>query len=247
MASNTATAAIAAASVGRFGPFFKTATPMPPSCVFPSSPMKNSNHHLNTGQYDDCTIDSKEDEILDKSNPFIGYFHHDHKQTVTMTTKAPQTSATTSNAKQKTRLTSSSMSSHSWKMPKSSMYRKLWDVRQQAFDSHSTCPNLQRQDSHESSRHPYVASDASCASDDSITLSAQALDDGDHYCHHETTTASDATRVSRYQREFEELGILGRGGQGFVYKVRHRIDNRLYAIKKINMDDTSTNCEQVRQ
>lgn len=37
----------------------------------------------------------------------------------------------------------------------------------------------------------------------------------------------------RYQRDFEELSVLGRGGYGVVYHVRHRIDNQTYAVKKV--------------
>ncbi|KAF2488081.1 kinase-like domain-containing protein, partial [Neohortaea acidophila] len=36
----------------------------------------------------------------------------------------------------------------------------------------------------------------------------------------------------RYFREFEELSILGRGGYGIVYQVKHRLDSQFYAVKK---------------
>lgn len=38
---------------------------------------------------------------------------------------------------------------------------------------------------------------------------------------------------SRYVQDFDEIGILGRGGFGEVYQVRHKIDNCDYAVKKI--------------
>ena len=38
---------------------------------------------------------------------------------------------------------------------------------------------------------------------------------------------------SRYHDDFEEMGILGRGGYGMVYHVRHRLDNQMYAVKKV--------------
>ena len=46
---------------------------------------------------------------------------------------------------------------------------------------------------------------------------------------------SNSTSVieSRYHSEFEELHILGRGGFGSVYHVKHRLDNQAYAIKKV--------------
>ena len=41
---------------------------------------------------------------------------------------------------------------------------------------------------------------------------------------------------SRYQADFIELGLLGRGGGGEVVKVRNRLDRRIYAIKKIMLE-----------
>jgi len=43
----------------------------------------------------------------------------------------------------------------------------------------------------------------------------------------------DLFRTSRYVGEYEELEFLARGGFGAVYKVRHKLDNALYAMKKI--------------
>jgi translation initiation factor 2-alpha kinase 4 len=42
--------------------------------------------------------------------------------------------------------------------------------------------------------------------------------------------------ASRYETDFEELGILGRGGGGEVVKARNRLDGRIYAIKKILLE-----------
>lgn len=41
---------------------------------------------------------------------------------------------------------------------------------------------------------------------------------------------------SRYLADFEELEFLGRGGFGSVVKVRNKIDDRFYAVKKIALD-----------
>ena len=41
---------------------------------------------------------------------------------------------------------------------------------------------------------------------------------------------------SRFETDFEEVGILGQGGFGQVLKVRNRIDGRLYAIKRLYLD-----------
>lgn len=42
--------------------------------------------------------------------------------------------------------------------------------------------------------------------------------------------------MSRYNTDFIELELLGRGGGGEVVKVRNRLDRRLYAVKKIIME-----------
>ncbi|KAK4987382.1 hypothetical protein LTR66_007605 [Elasticomyces elasticus] len=38
---------------------------------------------------------------------------------------------------------------------------------------------------------------------------------------------------TRYQRDFHELGMLGKGGYGSVYRVAHKLDGLQYAVKKI--------------
>ncbi|KAL6708463.1 hypothetical protein ACN47E_002726 [Coniothyrium glycines] len=40
-------------------------------------------------------------------------------------------------------------------------------------------------------------------------------------------------QTDRYVREFAELGIVGRGGYGRVYKAKHRLDGSFYAVKRI--------------
>ncbi|KAJ1481499.1 kinase-like domain-containing protein, partial [Baffinella frigidus] len=40
---------------------------------------------------------------------------------------------------------------------------------------------------------------------------------------------------TRYQRDFEEVGVLGSGGFGTVMAARHRIDGQLYAVKRIRI------------
>ncbi|OSC98901.1 Serine/threonine-protein kinase [Trametes coccinea BRFM310] len=41
--------------------------------------------------------------------------------------------------------------------------------------------------------------------------------------------------VSRWKEDWEELEILGRGGFGEVVKARNKIDNRIYAVKRIRL------------
>ena len=44
------------------------------------------------------------------------------------------------------------------------------------------------------------------------------------------------SHTSRYQTDFEELEVLGRGGFGVVVKAMNKLDGRYYAIKKIKID-----------
>jgi len=43
---------------------------------------------------------------------------------------------------------------------------------------------------------------------------------------------------SRYQKEFQEITLLGRGGGGEVWKVKNSLDRRPYAVKKILLNPT---------
>lgn len=45
--------------------------------------------------------------------------------------------------------------------------------------------------------------------------------------------------TSRYINDFEEIGRLGRGGYGEVVKARHKLENQIYAIKKIRQHSAS--------
>ena len=39
----------------------------------------------------------------------------------------------------------------------------------------------------------------------------------------------------RYEKSFEEISILGQGGFGKVFEVRHKLDQHTYALKKIRI------------
>lgn len=45
--------------------------------------------------------------------------------------------------------------------------------------------------------------------------------------------AAERKTTSRYAQDFDEVGILGKGGYGEVVKARNKLDGRFYAIKKI--------------
>jgi hypothetical protein len=41
--------------------------------------------------------------------------------------------------------------------------------------------------------------------------------------------------VSRYKKDFDEVGRIGRGGFGSVYRCRQKLDGREYAVKKVKL------------
>jgi len=51
-----------------------------------------------------------------------------------------------------------------------------------------------------------------------------------------TVPMSAALDSSRYGQEFEEMAPLGSGASGQVWKVRNKLDRRIYAIKKIDLN-----------
>ncbi|KAK8826410.1 hypothetical protein WA577_007740, partial [Blastocystis sp. JDR] len=48
----------------------------------------------------------------------------------------------------------------------------------------------------------------------------------------------DANQLSRYQKDFKELDLLGKGISSVVTLCKHRIDGCYYAVKQISLDDT---------
>lgn len=43
---------------------------------------------------------------------------------------------------------------------------------------------------------------------------------------------------TRYMQDFEELGVLGKGGYGIVYSCRHKLDGVIYAVKKVPISES---------
>ncbi len=57
----------------------------------------------------------------------------------------------------------------------------------------------------------------------------------------------DTGSSSRYNHDFEEVNLLGRGGFGEVVKVQNKLDGRVYAVKKIRVghNPSSASCTDV--
>ncbi|TDL16229.1 Serine/threonine-protein kinase [Rickenella mellea] len=54
-------------------------------------------------------------------------------------------------------------------------------------------------------------------------------------------------QVSRWKEDWEELELLGRGGFGSVLKARNKLDNRVYAVKKVKLRATQSNTKIFRE
>lgn len=65
----------------------------------------------------------------------------------------------------------------------------------------------------------------------------------------DTPRRSVKAESSRFRTDFEEIQFLGKGAYGEVIKVRNRIDNRFYAIKRIRLDpsDVDYNSKILRE
>ena len=60
-----------------------------------------------------------------------------------------------------------------------------------------------------------------------------------HYRLRRESSSGVATSYSRYATDWVEQGRLGKGGYGEVVKARNKVDNRMYAIKKIKQKSAS--------
>lgn len=40
---------------------------------------------------------------------------------------------------------------------------------------------------------------------------------------------------SRYLNEFQHIRLIGKGGFGYVFEAKHKIDERVFAIKRIKL------------
>ena len=56
----------------------------------------------------------------------------------------------------------------------------------------------------------------------------------------------DIPTTSRYKADFDEIGKIGQGGFGSVYKARHRLDGNVYAIKKVKLSNKLNSEENTR-
>jgi translation initiation factor 2-alpha kinase 4 len=76
----------------------------------------------------------------------------------------------------------------------------------------------------------------SSSATDPLDVDATEADDDDDDDFDDDEAPQVLTGASRYQNDFIEMGVLGRGGGGEVVKVRNRLDRRIYAIKKILLE-----------
>lgn len=65
-----------------------------------------------------------------------------------------------------------------------------------------------------------------------VALSASAYSAVSNY-----NTQNTELFESRYEKEFEHQRLIGKGGFGYVFEAKHRIDEKKYAIKRISLKD----------
>ncbi|KAJ3383992.1 hypothetical protein HDU92_003815 [Lobulomyces angularis] len=53
--------------------------------------------------------------------------------------------------------------------------------------------------------------------------------------------------VGRYETEFEEIAVLGKGGFGTVYQSKNKLDDQEYAIKKVYLNTTKNDKKIIRE
>eukprot|EP00051_Salpingoeca_urceolata_P007190 m.95395 g.95395 ORF g.95395 m.95395 type:complete len:674 (-) comp15153_c0_seq2:1545-3566(-) len=61
------------------------------------------------------------------------------------------------------------------------------------------------------------------------------------------TATADFFKTTRFDVEYEHLGVLGRGGFGSVAKARHKLDGLVYAVKKIAFRGSSDPAKVMRE
>eukprot|EP00494_Astrolonche_serrata_P030273 UN30540 len=54
-----------------------------------------------------------------------------------------------------------------------------------------------------------------------------------------------ATQISRYEQDFTQLEELGEGGFGKVFKCQSRLDNRIYAVKRIPVKERGADLKKM--
>ena len=63
---------------------------------------------------------------------------------------------------------------------------------------------------------------------------------GADFGHTDARLLDDGLTASEFRRNFEELGVLGKGSFGKVLKARKRLDQQLYAVKVVKFASASS-------
>ncbi|CAG2103916.1 unnamed protein product, partial [Medioppia subpectinata] len=56
--------------------------------------------------------------------------------------------------------------------------------------------------------------------------------------------SNDNTSDGNYKTQFIEISVIGSGGFGTVFKVKHRLDDKIYAVKRVQLGDISDENKQ---
>ncbi|CAG2100258.1 unnamed protein product [Medioppia subpectinata] len=90
--------------------------------------------------------------------------------------------------------------------------------------------------------HEMIASMFQSMADNRPT-SGQVLEDYNHWSKVVVNEKNDSklNRLGYYKAQFIELNTIGAGNFGKVYRVQHRLDAKIYAVKKVQFDDYTKN------
>ncbi|CAG2112489.1 unnamed protein product, partial [Medioppia subpectinata] len=77
-----------------------------------------------------------------------------------------------------------------------------------------------------------------------ITSDGHVFSWGDNSCHQLGHNLADGVSAWGTQMQFIEMSAIGSGGFGTVFKVKHRLDDKIYAVKRLQFVDISGETKQ---
>lgn len=208
---------------------------------------------------------SKHGSVVDKTNPFIGYFQTGRDSPPPLPSGLPPRSTSGAAAPRRDvggtpysaflnqpKKIADWIGSQSTRLP--SLFSSKRD--QTAESKNDSDWNQQQQDGRENGKGASLLSSLRAATTSLGETSKQATeqepDEQKAPLSQTELLPFRAITSSRFEQDFEVIESLGQGGQGAVFKARSRVDGCYYAIKKVTLSNSavggdSTELEQARR